>query len=77
MPNGAPYFRVAVELQGESDVLAPANGGEADPAELLKQLEHLDEAELEAGVHEALGGVLCPSCRSELRAFFGVARRVQ
>ncbi len=77
VPNGAPYFRVAVALQGESDVLAPADGGESDPAELLKQLEHLDEAELEAGVHEELGGVLCPSCRAALRAFFGVGRRVQ
>lgn len=77
LSHGAPYFRVAVAVQGESDVIAPAAGGEADPAELLKQLEHLDEAELEAGVHEELGGVLCPSCRGELRAFFGVGRRVQ
>lgn len=75
--NGAPYFRVAVALQGESDVLAPADGGESDPTALLKQLEHLDEAELEAGVSEELGGVLCASCRTELRAFFGVGRRVQ
>ncbi len=77
LPNGAPHFRVAVALQGESEVLAPTDGGSTDPAELLKQLEHLDEAELEAGVHEELGGVLCPSCRAELRAFFGVRSLVQ
>jgi hypothetical protein len=77
LPSGAPYFRVAVALQGESEVLAPTDGGSTDPEELLKQLDHLDEAELEAGVHEELGGVLCPSCRAQLRAFFGVRSRVQ
>lgn len=77
LPTGAPHFRVALALQGESEVLAPVDGGAADPVELLKQLEHLDEDELEAGVHEELTGVLCPECRAELRAFFALPRRLQ
>lgn len=76
LPVGAPYFRVALALQGESEVLAPADGP-ADPHALLRQLEHLDADELEAGVHEEVTGPLCPRCRAELRAFFHRGRSVQ
>lgn len=71
-----PYFRFALALQGEVDSLGAAGTSDDFPA-LLAQLEGLDEATLEAQVHEELTGVLCPACRRDLRAFFGRRELVQ
>lgn len=70
-------FRLALVLQGESMALTSSGGEEAEPEDLLAQLEHLDEDELMAGVHEEISGALCASCRAELRAFLGRRRFTQ
>jgi hypothetical protein len=70
------WYRFALVLQGEAEVLDPT-GAADEPEDLLAQLEAFDPAELEAQVHEEQSGVLCAACRAELRAFLGLRFRVQ
>ena len=71
------WYRFALVLQGEAEVLDPTPGAADEPEDLLAQLEALDSAELEAQVHEEQSGVLCAACRAELRAFLGLRFQVQ
>lgn len=75
--RGEPHFRFALALQGEAEVIDAAAAIPDDPAALLRLLEEADPDELEAGVHEEHAGVLCNSCRTELRVFLGLTRRLQ
>jgi hypothetical protein len=76
LPQGEVWYRFALALQGEAEVLDSGRGGD-EPEDLLAQLEALDPTELEAQVHEELGGVLCSGCRRELRTFLGLRFTVQ
>ncbi|MCA2976648.1 MAG: hypothetical protein INH41_22260 [Myxococcaceae bacterium] len=70
------WYRFALALQGEAEVLDPGaidTGVEA----VLAQLDAFDAAELEAQVYEECSGVLCGACRGVLRAFLGRRPRVQ
>lgn len=73
---GEVWYRFALALEGEADVLDGGRGAD-EPEDLLAQLEALDASELEAQVHEELSGVLCSACRRELRTFLGQRFTVQ
>lgn len=68
---GAPYYRFALVLEGEQDVLDPpeladsAEDTEQALARLMKRLEDAPESseELEAQVHWTREGAVCPPCR--------------
>ncbi|MBL9039087.1 MAG: hypothetical protein JNG84_11265 [Archangium sp.] len=63
LPRGATYYRYALALEAECEVIDGAPGEPVDPDQLLRQLDGMDAAELEAQVHETLSGVVCPACR--------------
>jgi hypothetical protein len=68
---GAPYYRFALVLEAEQDVLDPpqpegsAQDTEEALARLMKRLEDAPESpeELEAQVHWKHEGAVCPPCR--------------
>lgn len=77
LPRGALHYRFALALEGEAEAIDASAVLVADPQALLRELEAADPDDLEAQVHEDIGGVLCPACRAELRAFLHVGRRLQ
>ncbi|RKH41757.1 hypothetical protein D7Y23_32445 [Corallococcus sp. AB050B] len=66
----AVYYRFSLVLEGEQDLLDPADDLEGNPAEALAEIvRRLDEGaaepgELEAQVHWERSGVVCSQCRS-------------
>jgi len=67
---GGLYFRFALAVQGEMDVLdAPSEDALADdPQAILEHMEkEADWERYETDVHWEREGLLCPSCRRRLR----------
>jgi hypothetical protein len=77
LPRGSLFFRFALALEGEAEVIDAPQALPDDPDALVRALEDADADELEAQVHEELAGALCPGCRRELRAFLRVGRPLQ
>jgi hypothetical protein len=74
---GALYYRFALALEGEQDVV-DTTGGDAE-AELEEAVEALergpdDPAHWEEQVHWERSGVLCPECRERLVRLVGGER---
>ena len=66
-----PYFRFAVAVQGELDVLETGDPAADDPHAILASSAHLTAEQAEAEVHWEHAGVLCGECRRELVAWLG------
>lgn len=66
---GGLYFRFAIALQGEMDVLDAPSGDSlgTDPHAILAHMEaEADWERYETDVHWEREGVLCPACRRRL-----------
>lgn len=64
------YFRFALALEGELDVLDTGPGAD-DPRRVIASMDHVTAEEAEDSVHWETAGVLCPACRRELVAWLG------
>lgn len=67
------YFRFALALEGELDVLDTGSPGADDPRYVIESMHDVSADEAEDGVHWETAGILCPSCRRELIAWLGAA----
>ncbi|NUO50604.1 MAG: hypothetical protein HOV80_17255 [Polyangiaceae bacterium] len=67
------YFRFALALEGELDVLDTGRPGDDDPHEVIAAMRDVSAEEAEDGVHWETAGILCGSCRRELIAWLGAA----
>jgi hypothetical protein len=77
LESGALYYRFALAVEGEQDVVDSTGGDAAEELEAaLKELEQAegDPAELEDQVHWERSGVLCPECRARLVRLVGGER---
>ena len=71
---GELYYRFAVALEGEQDVVDPTGADARDELKaVLSELEHGpdDASGWEDQVHWERSGVVCPACRERLVALVG------
>ena len=66
------YYRFAIALEGEQDVVDPTGAPAGDELKAaLAQLEAGDATQWEDQVHWERSGVICPACREQLVALVG------
>jgi hypothetical protein len=76
LPPSALYFRFAIAVEGELDVLETDDPGGSDPREILARMEReSDPATAEDEVHWEASGVLCGGCRRRVMEMLGAAAR--
>ena len=74
---GELYYRFAVALEGEQDVVDPTGGDASDELKaVLSQVESGDPSQWEDQVHWERSGVVCPACRERLVSLVGGGSRV-
>jgi hypothetical protein len=71
LPPSQVYFRFAVAIEGELDVLDTGHPDAADPRAILASMEDVSAEEAEGEVHWERSGALCGACRRQLLAFLG------
>jgi hypothetical protein len=73
LPASKPYFRFALAVQGELDVLDTGEPGADDPRAVMESMGDVSAEDAEAEVHWETAGELCRACRQELIAWLGGA----
>lgn len=69
LPPTAVYYRFAIAIEGELDVVDDGSPDAADPRAILERLEReVDPKAAEDEVHWEQSGVLCAACRAEVVA---------
>jgi hypothetical protein len=71
LPVSRPYYRFALAIQGELDVLETGDPAADDPHAILATSREVTAEQAEAEVHWEQAGVLCGACRRELMAWLG------
>jgi hypothetical protein len=71
LPATSAYFRFALAIQGELDVLDTGVADAADPQAILASMADLTSEEAESEVHWETAGVLCGACRRRLVDWLG------
>lgn len=72
-----PYYRFAVAIEGEQDVVATGGSAGDELTAILTQLEHGpdDPSHWEEQVHWERSGVMCDTCRDRLIDLLGGTTR--
>ncbi len=71
LPASRPYYRFALAIQGELDVLATGDATADDPHTIIASAHDVSAEDAEAEVHWEKAGVLCGACRRELLGWLG------
>ncbi len=72
LPIGQVYFRFAVAIEGELDVLDDGAPDAANPRAIADRMEPDDFVRYEEDVHWEANGVMCARCRAKLSTLLAV-----